>query len=131
MGPRQFLIGAMSVSLLLATVGCRGRVGSADAKSNFVGTWTRRHDGRIVQEITFTPAGTHHSVNPETGGAKEHGTYSVAPDGKSVTFDGTDDATNGRASYSWQVRFTGKDQFVATMFVGTIRSVESTYQRKQ
>jgi hypothetical protein len=130
MGPRPFLIGAMLASLALAPVACRGKVASADAKSNLVGTWTRRHDGKIAQEITLTAAGTFDSVNPETGGAKERGTYYVAPDGKSIIFDGTDEATNARASYSWQVRFNGKDEIVATMFVGTTRSNEYTYQRK-
>src|SRR5262245_32929664 len=131
MRPRPLLFWTILASLVLATAACRGRVGSAGASSDIVGTWTRRHDGRIVQEITFTPAGTYDSFNPETGAAKEHGTYAVAADGKSVTFDSTDDATKTRASYSLQVRFNGKDEFVATMFVGTVRSIETTYQRKQ
>ena len=45
-----------------SAVAAVGRIGSADANSNIVGTWTRRHDGKIVQEITFTPAGTFDAI---------------------------------------------------------------------
>src|SRR5262245_34013116 len=100
MRPSSFLFGVMLAGLALATVACRGKVGSVDANSNLVGTWTRSYEGRVVQEITFTAAGTYVSFNPETGGARERGTYAVAPDGKSVTFNATDGAPSHAAPVS-------------------------------
>ena len=115
----------------LMTVACGGgSIGSADTKTDIVGTWTRKHEGKVVQEITFTSDGRYHSANPATGGTKEHGTYSVAADGNSVTFSGTDDATGDRASYTDQVRFKAKDEFDSGRSA-TNRRGDYTYQRKK
>jgi hypothetical protein len=117
MWSRVLLLGA-----ILSAVGCRG---TTDAKSRLLGTWTRTHEGRVVQEKTFADDGKYHSFNPATGGAQEHGNYTVAPDGKSVTFNGTDADTKDSATYTVQVRFNGKDEFVET-----IHGNEWTFRRK-
>jgi hypothetical protein len=117
----------MLIAWALTAVACHGTSRSAGAAPDIVGTWTREHDGKTVQEITFAPDGRFDSVNPQTGAAKEHGTYSVAADGTTMAFNGTDVASNASASYTWQVRFLGKDEFVWTMPGGR----ELTYHRKK
>jgi hypothetical protein len=126
MRTKPTLFAAMFITGALTAVACRGTAHTAGATPDIVGTWTREHDGKTVQEITFTPDGRFDSVNPQTGAAKEHGTYSVAADGTTATFTGTDVATNASASYTWQVRFRGKDEFV-----WTTQGREMTYHRKK
>src|SRR5829696_4730099 len=109
MRQRPMLSVALLAACTLTAVACRGAV--ADTKSKIVGTWTREHDGKFVQEITYTPDGKFDSVNPQTGGAREQGTYSVGADGTSVTFVGTDVSSNTSTTYTCRVRFKSKDEF--------------------
>jgi hypothetical protein len=127
MRTKPALFAAMLITWALTAVACRGTARTAVATPDIVGTWIREHEGKTIQEITFTPDGRFDSVNPQTGAAKEIGTYSVAADGATVTFTGTDVATNASASYTWQVRFRGKDEFVWTTQGGR----ELTYHRKK
>jgi hypothetical protein len=117
---------AILMACALTSVACRGTARTAGATPDIVGTWTREHEGKTVQEITFRPDGRFDSVNPQTGAAKEHGTYSVAEDGTTVSFIGTDVATNASTSYTWQVGFRGKDEFV-----WATQGRELTYHRKK
>jgi hypothetical protein len=127
MRTKPALFAAMLIAWALTAGACRGPARTAGAPPDIVGTWTREHDGKTVQEITFAPDGRFDSVNPQTGAAKEVGTYSVAADGTAVTFTGTDVAMNATATYTWQVRFRGKDEWAWT----TPQGREWIYHRKK
>src|SRR6266478_3659278 len=87
---RPILFGAMLTAWGLTTVACNGKLDKPETKPSIdkpetkpsidkpetkpsidtpsiVGTWTRKHEGEIVHEITFTAEGRFNSLNPRTG----------------------------------------------------------------
>jgi hypothetical protein len=88
--------------MALLLVGC----GAPDAKNYIVGTWQRKHEGKVVEQLTFNADGTYETFNPQTGGTRESGTYSISADGKYRNMRPT-----GGPNYQCRIRFKGKDAF--------------------
>jgi hypothetical protein len=113
-GVRQRSMGQMAAKLLVlwqplavgAMALCLAGCGAPDAKHDIVGTWQRKHEGKVVEQLTFNADGTYETFNPQTGGTRESGRYSVSADGKYRHMRPADGA-----NYQCRFQFKGKDAF--------------------
>ena len=80
--------------------------GAQDAKNDIVGTWQREHAGQVVEQLTINADGTYETFNPQTGGTRESGTYSISPDGQYREMRPT-----GGPNYRCRIQFKGHDAF--------------------
>ncbi len=118
--------GAVRGFLAVWSIVAAGCAGNVDTKTDIVGTWTRESEGVIVQELAFTLDGKYDTHNPATGVNRESGNYAVDADGKLIDF-----RSSGGVSYTWQVRFKGKDAITMWEEDGGRRRFENTYRRKK
>jgi hypothetical protein len=82
------------------------RGGARDPKNDIVGTWQRKHQGKLVEQLTFSADGTYETFNPQTGGTRESGRYSISADGTYRHMRPT-----GGPNYKCRIQFKGKDVF--------------------
>ena len=60
----------------------------------------------MVEQLTFNADGTYETFNPETGGTRESGTYSISADDKYRNMRPT-----GGPDYRCRIQFKGQDAF--------------------
>ena len=58
----------------------------------------------MVEQLTFNADGTYETFNPETGGTRESGTYSISADGKYRNMRPT-----GGPNYKCRIQFKGQE----------------------
>ena len=80
--------------------------GAQDAKKDIVGTWQREHERKVVEQLTINADGTYETFNPQTGGTRESGTYSISSDGQYREMRPT-----GGPNYRCRIQFKGHDAF--------------------
>src|ERR1700730_17515169 len=98
-------IGWQPLALSAMALGLGGCV-SSDSNIDLIGTWQRKHDGKVVEQLTFNADGTYETFNPQTGGTRESGTYSISADCKYRNMQPT-----GGPSYRCRIHIRGKDAF--------------------
>jgi len=98
-------------------------VGAQDPKTDILGTWQRKHKGKVVEQLTFNADGTYKTFNPQTGGTRESGTYSISADGKYRHMRPTDGP-----NYKCRIQFKDKDTFDDSQHL-VYTTLEFRYQR--